>query len=334
MLLPLLVVAFGVSVGISQTFTSGEWTYTLNGSNEATIIGYSGPLGHIIIPAYIEGYKVARLGSTNSLVSFLGEAGKAATSISIPAGVEIISAHAFSSLTNLTTVEIPGTVKYIGRNSFSGCTNLTNVILQNGVGIIAGGAFQSSRKLTQVRIPNTVLDIGQAAFAVDVELLPINSALALEENFYLSLAQNEQFIEAVAARIKGTPGNYGIAIKTDFNSEAMFANAVAQILQTPGDYNLFSQDQYEANRIAGVVEGKAEVTSNPATYNLYTPDSIMDLRMGGLMVQKQGDNAIVSFQPQTTTDLTQPFTNNGTALTHTIPLPGNKGFLRIQAKPQ
>ena len=54
----------------------------------------------------------------------------------------------------------------------------------------------------------------------------------------------------------------------------------------------------------------------------------------GLMIQKQGTDATVIFQPQTTTDLAaQPFTNNGTPVTNTIPMPGNKGFLRINAKP-
>ena len=52
------------------------------------------------------------------------------------------------------------------------------------------------------------------------------------------------------------------------------------------------------------------------------------------MIQKQGTDATVIFQPQTTTDLAaQPFTNNGTLVTNTIPMPGNKGFLRINAKP-
>jgi sulfatase modifying factor 1 len=77
----------------------------------------------------------------------------------------------------------------------------------------------------------------------------------------------------------------------------------------------------------------ATLLENAEAAGLYTSDSIMDLRMGGLMVQKQGNNAMVSFQPQTTADLSLPFTNNGTAITNVIPMPGNKGFIRIQATP-
>lgn len=71
---------------------------------------------------------------------------------------------------------------------------------------------------------------------------------------------------------------------------------------------------------------------NASRAGLYDSNSIMDLRMNGLMLQKQGGNAVVTFQPQTTADLTQPFTNHGTPITNTIPMPWNKGFLRIQAR--
>ncbi len=105
---------------------------------------------------------------------------------------------------------------------------------------------------------------------------------------------------------------------------------IASVTINPSAFNLFTAEQYELNR----TNGRLDVMADPSTYNLYTSDSIMDLRMGGLMLQKQGSNAVVTFQPQTTTDLaTQPFTNNGTAITNEIPMPGNKGFIRIQAMP-
>jgi hypothetical protein len=92
---------------------------------------------------------------------------------------------------------------------------------------------------------------------------------------------------------------------------------------------LFTLSQFNGNRTAG----QQDVIANPMGFGLYDSNSIMDLRMGGLMIQKQGTNGTVVFQTQTTTDLaTQPFTNNGTPITNTVPMPGNKGFLRIQAK--
>ena len=143
--------------------------------------------------------------------------------------------------------------------------------------------------------------------------------------------------EAIAQRVLAKlPDNYGIATKDDLAGAISnaTAQAVSEVQANPNAHNLYSADQYAANYSSGVVTGTALVTANPSNYNLYTSNSIMDLRMGGLMIQKTGTNAAVSFQPQTTTDLaTEPFTNNGTPITHEISVPGNKGFIRINAKP-
>ena len=107
------------------------------------------------------------------------------------------------------------------------------------------------------------------------------------------------------------------------------SESVISLFANPNNAFLYTQSQHNANRTTG----QQDVINNPMSYGLYTSDSIMDLRMGGLMIQKIGTNAVVSFQPQTTTDLNLPFTNNGTPITNTIPMPGNKGFIRINAKP-
>jgi hypothetical protein len=92
---------------------------------------------------------------------------------------------------------------------------------------------------------------------------------------------------------------------------------------------LFTLSQFNGNRTAG----QQDVIASPMVFGLYDSNSIMDLRMGGLMLQKQGTDVTVSFQPQTTTNLsTQAFTNNGTPINKTITMPGDKGFLRIQAQ--
>lgn len=117
------------------------------------------------------------------------------------------------------------------------------------------------------------------------------------------------------------------ALYTGANAAGLYT--VQDVQASPGTFGLYSQTQYDANRAAG----QTDVTGNPSAYNLYTSGSIMDLRMGGVMIQKQGGTATVVFQPQTTTNLaTHPFTNNGPAITNAIPMPGDKGFLRIEAK--
>lgn len=113
------------------------------------------------------------------------------------------------------------------------------------------------------------------------------------------------------------------------NAESAGLYTSNSVVTNPSVFGLFTKAQYDSNRVAG----RLDVATDPAAYGLYTPESIMDLRMGGLMFHKQGTSAVVSFQPQTTTDLSLPFTNNGAPITNEIPMPGNKGFIRIQAVP-
>jgi len=127
------------------------------------------------------------------------------------------------------------------------------------------------------------------------------------------------------------PSAFNLFTQSEYESFGAleFSNGISSVISNPSTFNLFTPEEFNSNRIAG----QSDVISNPMSYGLYTSDSIMDLRMGGLMIQRQGTNAVVSFQPQTTTDLTLPFTNNGTPITNTIPMPGHKGFIRINAKP-
>ncbi len=101
-----------------------------------------------------------------------------------------------------------------------------------------------------------------------------------------------------------------------------------QTIQTnPNAYNLFTAANLTNSRAAG----RADVTSNPTNYGLYTPQMITDLNLGGVILQKNGNNAVVSLQLQTTPDLSMSFTNHAAPIDIPIDLPGNKHFLRIRA---
>ena len=104
----------------------------------------------------------------------------------------------------------------------------------------------------------------------------------------------------------------------------------ADVTGSPAVYGLFTQTEFDNNRAAG----RADVTGNPAAYNLYTADSIMDLNLDKLMIKRDGDSAVVSLQFQTSTNLaTDPFDDYGDPITNSIPMPGNKGFIRVRAQP-
>jgi sulfatase modifying factor 1 len=125
---------------------------------------------------------------------------------------------------------------------------------------------------------------------------------------------------------------YTSANRANLYSELQYnanrTNGQTDVTANPAAFNLFTQSQFDGNRSAG----QQDVIASPMAYGLYDSNSIMDLRMGGLMIQKQGTDATIVFQSQTTTDLaTLPFTNNGTPITNTVPMPGDKGFLRVEA---
>ena len=232
--------------------------------------------------------------------------------------VTSIGSSAFYGSLGLTSVIIPDSVGTIGNRAFQNCTGLTHVIIPDSVGTIGVGAFLGCTRLTSARIPSRFwAQIGAIGFTGQVaEFLMVNGL-------------NKELLGLLGPRLGG---EFGIMHEVFRDIATAVSNAIslgiAQVQATPHEYNLFSSTQYEANRIAG----QQDVIASPMSYGLYDSTSIMDLRMGGLMIQKQGTDATIVFQPQTTTDLaTLPFTNNGPPITNAIPMPGDKGFLRVGA---
>jgi predicted lipoprotein with Yx(FWY)xxD motif len=105
----------------------------------------------------------------------------------------------------------------------------------------------------------------------------------------------DKLAQLVAQKILAHTNNYGLATKPDLLSAVEQAasqgeaQGIAAVQSQPNTFGLFDSTQYEANRITGVAEGKAEVTTNPTAYNLFTESSIMDMNLGGLMLKKRSN---------------------------------------------
>lgn len=98
----------------------------------------------------------------------------AATSYTIPDGVEIISEDAFDSSKNLTSVIIPDSVTTIEQNAFNNCFALENLTLSENLETIGANAFYSCSKIKEIALPDGVTSIDYRAF---------NSCSALETIF-------------------------------------------------------------------------------------------------------------------------------------------------------
>jgi predicted lipoprotein with Yx(FWY)xxD motif len=141
-------------------------------------------------------------------------------------------------------------------------------------------------------------------------------------------------VTAVADEILSKlPDNYGIATKADLGTAIAGATsqAITQVQAAPNNYNLYSQVQYQANRITGVAEGKAEVTSNPTAYSLYTESSIMDMNLGGLMLKKDTNGLNLELTVEATEDLKSNNWNIVERISRQVAMDVPKKFLRVRA---
>lgn len=278
--------------------------------------------------------------------------GTALSSITIPYNVVNIGNWAFASCADLTSVSVPDSVTSLGDVAFGFCSSLATVTIGTGLSHIGEDAFVQCAGLTAVLfcgdVPSTTAVNIFSDISTEGTIYYLQGANGWEPTFggwpTQPLTESEDFdndgvSDAAELAMHSLGFDWQIAQPNLVNT--LFANAnraglydSATIIANASSFGLYTQSQYIANYSNGISAGVNVVLSNPSSYNLYTSNSIMDLRMGGLMIQRQGTNATVVFQPQTTTDLgILPFTNNGTPITNMIPMPGNKGFIRINAKP-
>ena len=158
-----------------------DWKYTLNDDGTLTITGYKGRDTDVVIPNYIGGVKVKKIGSdkyssiwsedirdTNESIHF-GCAGvhvqKTIKRITISYGIEEIGNYAFFGTVGMNNINIPSTVTNIGGVAFFGCKSLDNINIPSSVASIGGNAFENCSNLTNVTIQSGLTSIGSSAFS-------------------------------------------------------------------------------------------------------------------------------------------------------------------------
>ncbi|MGA1540428.1 MAG: leucine-rich repeat domain-containing protein [Chthoniobacterales bacterium] len=317
----------GASWASAQFFTNGPWTYTLNEANEATIKEYivlpPETVGAVAIPAVLDGYPVKAIEGPLA-VSIFPLFTETATSVAIPDSVTRIGAYAFSYCTSLTNVTIGSSVTSIGERAFQECVSLTSVTIPDSVTSIEPEAFRGCDSLTSVYFLGNAPTAANDVFPY---IMPKGTVYYVAGTTGWSATFPNVFDgwPTVTLPIAPLLGSFGAS---------EFGRGQSSVVTNPSAFGLFTQGQYNSNYTNGVNAGMGIILSNPASYNLYTSNSIMDLRMGGAMVPKSNGVASVSIQPLTTTNLMEPFTNNGVPITFEVPMPADRAFMRIQAKPE
>lgn len=121
--------------------TQGPWTYVVTG-NEAAIISYDGPGGHVDVPLELGGVPVTALSPHAG--TFAGNT--TVTSITLPDGLTQIGNNDFRHTSNLRYVNIPSSVTGIGPRAFEG-SGIETITLPDGLTSIGNSAFSDTPNL-------------------------------------------------------------------------------------------------------------------------------------------------------------------------------------------
>lgn len=104
-------------------------------------------------------------------------------------------------------------------------------------------------------------------------------------------------------------------------------NALISSLKTDPISGLYNQSQYDSNRSTG----RNEILNSPNSYNLYSTSQILNLGLGGIVLNRNANNQLVlNYNILQSTDLQNWFPYQQNELIISNP-PPDKMFLRVQA---
>ena len=119
----LCLLYFGTAAGENspETFSSGDYEYTLTDEGTVCITKYTGEAEDLLIPEEIDGKTVTAIGS----IAF--EKCKTLLNVTIPEGVTSIGGGAFLSCYHLQSISFPDSLAEMGESPFYSCSDLTDL---------------------------------------------------------------------------------------------------------------------------------------------------------------------------------------------------------------
>ena len=127
-----------------------------------------------------------------------------------------------------------------------------------------------------------------------------------------ALANNDDFVTAVANKIKGTVGTYGLATQSELGALATKSEITTAINE-------------------GKASGIARVTASPNNWSLFTTSQIQNMAIGDLVLTRElNGNFVLKYDIEQSDDLANWTVYS--ANTQIVKLPADKAFVRIKAK--
>ena len=164
--------AFGFWIfltGCSIADTFGEWEYVVE-NGEATITGYTGSGGAVIIPEELNGIPVGQIGrnwpsgTVYPWATVFGLYNTSLISLVLPNNVKKIGDGALSYCYELTSVTFGSGLTDIFRYAFQFCPKLPAAKFSYGLNTVGFGAFMNCSSLVTISLPASVTSLGSALF--------------------------------------------------------------------------------------------------------------------------------------------------------------------------
>ncbi len=273
MMAPMLP-ASGESTKLVIPERSGDYHYTLDSSNVATIVEYFGQEESLTVPSSIEGYPVKTIGY------HAFENGYNLTTVTLPDSVEIIDSDSFGVCESLAEIlvapdnpvftqidgvlfnktdktliaypvkkkgksySVPAEIKSIGKHAFLRCDNLTSITLPEGLETISDYAFDNCRKLTKVTLPNSIETIGSNPFAnceslSKISVAPNNPVFTQIDGVLFNIVEEKLIAYPIGRKSKTYTVPAGIKSIGDdafFGSEKLTSIMLPEELESIGDW--------------------------------------------------------------------------------------------------
>lgn len=157
-----------------ETYTSGDFEYTLLSSSTIRIFNYKGSAKELTVPSKLDGKTVIRIGD-----SAFGQ-NSTLTSVVLPDTVERLGSSAFYQCTSLKSITLPKNITKIYSSTFDECTALESITIPNSVTEIEKYGFWKCSSLKNIKFSNKLKSIGYKAFEYCTSLKTINFPDSLE----------------------------------------------------------------------------------------------------------------------------------------------------------
>lgn len=175
----------------AETFTSGDYTYSLDSGN-ATIIRYNNfTAEEVTVPDTLDGYPVTAVGDfAFSTVSEVGSSWGNTTvtytynykKITLPEGVKTVGRYAFAENKALQEVVLPDSLTNFNYCAFMNCKNLESINIPKNIDTLPDFLFSGCAKLENLVLPDSVKIICDNAVSITADSTGIQFNINLPDS--------------------------------------------------------------------------------------------------------------------------------------------------------